>query len=111
MQEYELTQQQPEFPELLGCEYLIDWLGSCGFAAYGFNGAEPITWAELQAWRDMTKKAISGWEAEVMHQLSIEYCSQLQKSRDPACLAPYQDTSIDALAERQKRISSILKGL
>lgn len=50
----------PEFPEEL--RYVWEWFREV------FAG-EPLTYAELQAWSNMTGKRLNGWEAELIKSL------------------------------------------
>lgn len=48
--------EAPEFPDLL--QYVWEWFGELGKRrSYHASGANPLTWAEVEAWSRMTGSA------------------------------------------------------
>ena len=98
-------------PEIEAGYYLLGYLNQSGYSLPGFNGAEALTWSELQAWQQITMTPLTSWEAETMIELSRQYVNQLHKSRDANCPAPYTDDSADGTSQQQQRINNVLAAL
>ncbi len=65
-------------------------LHRAGLASRGFNGLEPLSWTELKAWSDAARMDITGWEMEVIHELSGVYVRHLTLSEDPQLANPVE---------------------
>lgn len=76
-----------EMPDLVGCEYLIDWLFDIGVSMHTGMGSVPISWQEIESWgKDMD---LSPWEKKMLRDLSTEYVSYSQKASEPDCPQPF----------------------
>ena len=76
-----------EMPDLIGCEYLIDWLFDIGVSMHTGMGSVPISWQEIESWgKDMD---LSPWEKKMLRDLSTEYVSYSQKASEPDCPQPF----------------------
>jgi hypothetical protein len=71
--------------------------------------SKEITYTEIESFQFCTGVQLSGWEAEQIHQLSIEYLNQQHESRDPLCPAPY--TSVDISPQNRAAVSQQLRML
>jgi hypothetical protein len=63
-------------------QYLVRYLFKIG-------PSEAIPFTEIDAWQRCTGIRLSGWEAEQIHQLSLEYLHQQHLARDPDCPPPW----------------------
>ena len=76
-----------EMPDLIGCEYLIDWLFDIGVSMHTGMGSVPISWQEIESWgKDLD---LSPWEKKMLRDLSTEYVSYSQKASEPDCPQPF----------------------
>lgn len=82
---------QLEMPDLLGFEYIVEYLFEAGPVGNNGFGPEPITWIELEAWAKLTQVDLDSWEASTLRKLSEHYSAQLVKSADPKCRPPGQE--------------------
>lgn len=79
-------------PEIEWGDHLISSLLEVGPAEPGMSGLIPVTWREVQAWMQTTGVDIPGWEAQVIRELSQEYCSHRERSRSEGEPEPALDT-------------------
>ena len=49
--------EQPKIPE--GFQYLMEWY-------FGLQNSERLTYQEIDAWNNITRKSILPWEAEIL---------------------------------------------
>lgn len=54
-------------------------------------GLQPVTWQELQAWRESSGTHCDPWELEQVKMLSMVYLDQFNKAEKPDCPAPWID--------------------
>lgn len=59
-----------------------------GFCEYGANGAEPLSWATLGAWADLTGARLAGGEAALLRTLSEAYIGQYRAASQEGALPP-----------------------
>lgn len=92
--------RQLEMPEMMGFEYLVQYLFEVGPVGSNGFGPEPLSWQEIEAWSRLTQTDLDTWEALTLRKLSADYSSQLSKSADPKCKAPDQpELSREQIAE------------
>lgn len=53
-------------------------------------GLVPLTWAELQAFREETELDLMIWERELIKKMSEAYCGEYARASDPNRPCPYQ---------------------
>jgi hypothetical protein len=51
-------------------------------------GTVPLSWQELNAWKDATGVPLNWWELTVIHRASDAYASQLERSTKLDCPMP-----------------------
>jgi len=69
-------QYQAEMPPLENGDHLVATLFRIGPTMVDGMGSSPITQAEICFWKCNTGARLSGWEAEALHRLSVEYLSE-----------------------------------
>lgn len=85
-----LTAPMLDMPELEECAvYLVDWLHMAGTVGSGMHGAVPLTWAELQAWAQLSDSQPTPWESSQLMAMSRAYAAMSSKATDPNCPAPH----------------------
>lgn len=80
------------------CEYgdsLAEWLLDAGPIQINGMGASGVSWAELQAWRDVSGYAISEWGAETIHRASRAYAHEAGNSQGKPTTAPWRGLKRD----------------
>lgn len=82
--------RQLEMPEMMGFQYLVQYLFEAGPVGNNGFGPEPLSWQEIEAWSRLTQTSLDAWEALTLRKLSNDYSAQLTKSADPKCKAPDQ---------------------
>lgn len=82
--------RQLEMPEMMGFQYLVQYLFEAGPVGNNGFGPEPLTWQEIEAWSKLTQVDLDAWEALTLRKLSSDYSAQLIQSSDPKCRAPDQ---------------------
>lgn len=86
-----------DMPELLGGEYLIEWLFELGVSRYTGMGTVPLDYQEIQAgigYLDLTP-----WELQMLRELSTEYVSFSQKAMKEDCPPPTFSDKMPSAAE------------
>lgn len=81
--------RQPDFPEITGCHYLIDYLLRLGTVKHTGMGAVNIDYQEIYYWARCVGIELTGWECETLFVLSKAYASQLAMSREKTCPPPW----------------------
>ncbi len=82
-------------PDIGGCEYLVNHWHECGMFSSGMNGAEPLTWQELQSYSTMTSSNLEPWESKQIIKMSRAYVSFKHKADEMNCIAPYRPEMTD----------------
>lgn len=70
---------------------LVEWLYEIGPIVYTGMGAQPIGWADIQAWQSVTGLELEPYEAEAVISLSLAYVDQSNRSKDKNCPSPWID--------------------
>lgn len=99
-----------ELPELVGCEYLLEWLFEIGVSMHTGMGSIPLSWQEISEWgKDLD---LTPWEKKMLRELSTEYVSYSQKASEPDCPQPYfRYISEDQRNAVSKNILSTLRNI
>lgn len=85
-----MGKEEPQFPELLMREHLLEWLASLGWVrSSGMGGAQAIPHTELRAWALNCGVEFEGSEADWLYQMSAAYAGELSRSNDTTAHAPY----------------------
>lgn len=84
-------------PELVGCEYLIEWLFELGVSLHTGMGSTPLTYQEIESWGSYLD--LSPWEKHMIKDLSTEYVSYSQKACKSDCPPPF----IKEISDEQKQ--------
>lgn len=77
----------PEMPEV-DSDLLIGYMHSCGWYSIGAAGVIPITWVELKAWAECTRRWVEPIEFEIMSEMSQAYVSELNAASEDKNLPP-----------------------
>lgn len=93
-------------PETEGCEHLIDYLFRFGPGVANGMGYINASFAEIQAWAQLVKIPLTGWEAETLHKMSQAYCGQLSISSKKDCIAPWSSTTEETIVGRREIIAT-----
>lgn len=64
-------------PLLPSSEAVADWWRDLGYAGLGANGAEPLTWQEVQAFAVIGGYDISPLQARCLIDMSRAYCVEI----------------------------------
>ena len=104
-----------KLPELEYGSHLIEFLYELGIYTVSGFGILPLSFSEIEAWKNTTKTNISSWEARVLKFLSSSYVSQHNASEDPNCPAPYSEeiemlNSSMSVVEKFKMLVAMRKG-
>ena len=86
--------------------YILDLLSEAGTVGYGFSGAVPLSFAEIDAWARLTQTPLTPFEAGAIRFLSSEYCTV---ANDPERECPYR--SPDDQAKKDARALKKLERL
>ena len=100
-----------ELPEPGDKAYLVEFLMEIGPAGSGFSGPVPISWAEINAWREATGTILTGQELVTLRELSKAYVAQYYDSTDRNCPAPYVDTRGIDQTQLADRIAHVLRSI
>ncbi len=84
---------EPDMPKISFGDYLVDYLLRIGAGIANGMGYVGITYTEIQAWAQLSKIPLTGWESETLHKMSQAYCGQLSISSKRDCLAPWSKLS------------------
>jgi hypothetical protein len=79
----------PDVPETEGYEHLVDYLFRFGPGLANGMGYVSCSFSEIQAWSQLVRIPLNGWEAETLHKMSQAYCGQLSISSKRDCVAPW----------------------
>jgi len=91
-------------PTLESHSYIIEWLFDIGPMMYSSMGSSPISYQEIESWRDGIE--LSHWEKSTLKGLSAEYMNWLQKGAKKDCPVPY--SALVMTPEKQTKISNSL---
>ncbi len=80
--------EQPDFPDVSGGLYLVDYLMDAGPGSVAGMGMAPITWQDLAAWQQQIGISLAPWESKMLRRLSGEYLAQARKSEQADCPSP-----------------------
>ncbi|BBB65915.1 hypothetical protein UNDYM_1662 [Undibacterium sp. YM2] len=100
----------PPMPELVGGEYLIEYLFSVGPSV----GEGAISYSELQCYQSLMGFDLSPWECLTLRRLSIDYINESHRAKAINCKAPWQpeENNIDnylAALRSKEAIRSLAK--
>ena len=70
-------------PDLSTGAYYVEMLVSAGVCLQTPSGPQPLTYQEIDSWSRVSRLQIEGHEAELLKQLSAEYCSHWYEARSP----------------------------
>lgn len=104
---------QPPLPEV-AAPHLLGYLFEIGPISLGGAMQSPITSQEILAWQQLTRIALTPWEARAIKRMSIDYLDQMHASEAPDCKAPWMPadyvTDHSATAKSmQKALEGLLK--
>lgn len=76
-------------PCVHGGEHIVQHWRRCGMFESNMNGLIPLSWRELQAYRELSGVIIDGWECEQVIEMSKAYVAFSRDADDINCIAPY----------------------
>lgn len=97
-----------ELPDIEHGSHVIQWLHEVGPTQQGMNGPEPLSWQEINAWRQATGTVATTEELIMLRNLSRQYVSQYQRSDNPEEPAPHKPRATDKAA-LSSQISGVLQ--
>lgn len=83
-----------KLPEIKHGGQIIAWLNELGVVEQG----QPLSWQEINAWKQATGTAATTEELLLIRKLSREYAAQYARSDDPYEPAPNRARNIDQAA-------------
>lgn len=92
-------------PDISGVELVVTYLAELGYADQGFDSLKPVAWSEIQAWANMTGLTVQTWLALMLRELSEEYATQANRSREASCPAPFTVEATESEIERMRKRS------
>lgn len=66
-----------------------------GPASSGAGGPEPLTFAEIAAWRQLAGVRLTPWQARALRNLSRDYVAELAAAESPVRLAPWRPATTE----------------
>lgn len=75
-------------PEIERGGHVIEWLYEVGPISFGANGAEALSWQEINAWKQATGTEVNTEELLLIRSLSLEYVAQLHAGENPSAKDP-----------------------
>ena len=107
--------RKARMPEIYFGAHLVTALWEIG--PTDANG-RPVPWSEIKAWSEMTRKRLSAWDSETLHQMSGEYAKWQAKCKTNAhCASPLDKSAAEddviahltKLSERNKKAAPIVE--
>jgi hypothetical protein len=95
----------PELP----AAYLFDLLFEVGPFMNTGMGTLPLTWLEINAWKDAIGFDLQPWEARILKSSSAEYVAQMNLASKPNCPPPGKVVDKDP-EQVAKHIKNTLRG-
>lgn len=80
-----------EMPPLDWGDHLIGWLFEVGPG----NDGKPITWGEIEAWKNMTGTIVAPFEALALRSLSVDYIGELFSAKSPDRARPHGNKAVE----------------
>jgi len=90
-------------------QHLFEWLMEVGPCEFTQSGISPVSYQEIKAWSDVTGLVLVENEAQILKQLSADYCGSYIKGRDRDMPPPFIEKPADPVAH-SKRIGDIFRG-
>lgn len=103
---YKKMGEVAELPPIEYGQHLIEALYACGPTD---REGSPVSWQELESWSRMTRRTLTGWEAETVHKMSEAYAVQAIHAKEPNCLSPWKPIELPTSALNDK-IKAMLGG-
>jgi hypothetical protein len=76
-----------------------------GVAQNAGMGLFNLTWNELSAYCNLSRVNLTAWESQQVINMSREYCSWVNKGKDPNCGSPWVNTNEDAIEENRALVA------
>lgn len=91
-------------PDIESAEYLVSAFHGVGMVVSNGMGITAISWLELSAYCSITVTDLSGWESEIIMDMSRAYSSTFRKAEDPTMTAPFTMIDDDDALKYQREI-------
>lgn len=92
---------------------LLDAFGGVGMYTVSMAGVHHITWQTFESYLNVNKIELELWEIEAVMDMSINYCTWLNKGKEIGCECPWHHYEYDeeiAQEEKTARIVAWFKG-
>jgi len=99
----------PSPPVHAEAAYLCEHLFDAGPVSVGGMGAVALTYADLQAWSQMTGTPVEPWEAQTLRAMSRAYVAEARAAEDPTRPPPWAMPEPEDRAALSKRIGEALR--
>ena len=70
--------------------HITDRLIEIGITEAAGMGAVPLTWREINAWRESVRLTIEPWEMRLLRRLSAAYLAESRKAESETCPSPWR---------------------
>ena len=96
-----------KLPEVNYAPYLLEYSLELGLFKNGQSGIVPVDWVDIQAWLNLVCLDLHPEEIKIIRMLSIAYVSQMHKSKEQNCPAPYKedDTAVNKSANIKQQMA------
>lgn len=88
-------------------EYLVLLFYELGICEQGENGIRSMSWKEIHAWLEVTKRYLSPWEIDMIRQMSKAYVDEYYQSKDKMRPQPYTD--VEMTVEKRNMVADKFK--
>lgn len=76
-------------PDIWDYKHIVEYWHEVGTFLSGMSGIIPLTWEEINNWKNTLSLDISNWELLLIKRLSAEYCAEFNQASDRQREAPY----------------------
>lgn len=91
-------------------EYLVLFFYELGICEQGINGITPLSWTEIESWKNSTRRDLSPWEIGVLRDMSRAYVNEYHAGTDKNRPQPYFDSSeVEMTDVRRNNVASAWK--
>ena len=97
-----------QLPEVEYGAHVIEWLHGIGVTENGDNGIKPLSWQEINAWKQANDVSATREELEMLYQLSRVYVAQYHRSNNPDEPPPNRARNVDKDALKS-RVRSVIR--
>lgn len=89
-----------KLPKIPDAEYLVAFLYEAGLFGSNGMGAVPLTWAEINHWKECTDTVLTTWELLMIKKMSEAYVGEYNQASAKTRPAPYSEVDEDVASNR-----------